>query len=86
MFDQHQRRQWVRQHLVRLGFVSAYETTAVVLLKHPDHPRVLVRMGNTRIVAEVDGVECYRSPLSDFDPDRLWQLLDDSGGFESANT
>ncbi len=48
------------------GFHIVYQSTAIRLLTHPEHPGVEVRIGTNYVVIERDGREIYRSLLADF--------------------
>lgn len=67
--------QTVRNTLVEQGFRPVYETAAVTLLEHPEHPGYLIRLGVTRIVAERDGREIYRDALLDFSVRHLLEVI-----------
>jgi|DewCreStandDraft_1066081.scaffolds.fasta_scaffold18210_2 hypothetical protein len=49
------------------GFRPAYETSAITILTHPDHPGVEVRVGTVYVVIERDRREIYRIHHDRFD-------------------
>jgi hypothetical protein len=57
----------IKRALELAGFSVAHESAAVVIFRHPDHPRVMVRTGTTHVLVEVNGEPRHRVPLAEFD-------------------
>uniref|UniRef100_A0A7C3A9S7 Uncharacterized protein n=2 Tax=Thermorudis TaxID=1649508 RepID=A0A7C3A9S7_9BACT len=60
------------------GFRTAYETSAIAILTHPDRPGVEVRVGTVYVVIELDGREIYRVHHAQFDLAEALRRLADS--------
>lgn len=65
----------VTRWFIEQGFHLAYQTTAVTLLVHPDHPGLEVRIGTVLAIIERDGREIFRSPVREFAADEALRML-----------
>jgi hypothetical protein len=55
-----------------------YESTAVSIFDHPERPDVVVRIGTTKVVAERNSEDVYRSSIANFDRARFETAIDDA--------
>lgn len=67
--------QTTRTTLLEHGFRPRYETAALSLLEHPDHPGYLIRLGVTRVVVEHQGREVYRAAYGSLSIEQVLEIL-----------